>query len=325
MSQITTKHNYSQIKVSVIVPTIGRPTLEETLKSVLSQTYSNIEIIVTDDNSNGVAYEIVKKFNTNKIKYVKNKKYKKGPSGNKNNGLDYMTGDYFTFIDDDDLLVPESIKTFVDIASLGYDVVIANCLNSLTGTFTGISPGKDIEFTYEDFLRGFLDGEYIIFSKSSLVGNERFYDDCWGGEHLLWWKILKKMKKGYYIDKPLRIYNVQTPDRVTFQMEKYPERQMLSYYYTIIEFGADLLNISPNKQFIRYLLRGIYFSKLANDTKMLKFFRKSIDKVPNISLKILSLIYYFIVKYSSKTNLIKFNSFLYKILIPKIKAWFKQI
>ncbi len=46
--------------VSVIIPTFSRPyNLERAIKSTLSQTYKNIEIIIVDDNGIGSKYQIV--------------------------------------------------------------------------------------------------------------------------------------------------------------------------------------------------------------------------------------------------------------------------
>ena len=93
--------------VSVIIPTCDRPVLfRKALESVLAQDYENIkEIIVTDDGSGGETREIAGKFRkeNGKIIYSRNSKYKKGPNGNKQNGLDLATGDFIATLDDDDL------------------------------------------------------------------------------------------------------------------------------------------------------------------------------------------------------------------------------
>lgn len=311
-------------KVSIIVPTIGRASLRNTLASILNQSYQNLEIIVTDDTPEGKAYPIVKEFNSEKIKYVKNEKYKRGPSGNKNNGLDFITGDYFTFVDDDDVILPEAIETLIKVAEeKGYSIVIANCLDSETGKYTGLSYGKDLEWTYEDWLKGYLDGEYFGLVATDLLGSDRFNDECWGAELLLWWKILKKAKKGYYLDRALKIYSTIGSDRVTYKMEKFSERQVLSYYYILKEFGEDLLKVNP-KQYARYLLRGIYFAKIADDLSKLNFFKESISKIENLWLKMLVSSYYWFCILSPKNLLVKLNAFLYKSIIPFVKAWFRK-
>ncbi len=283
-------------KVSIIVPTVGRSSLRDTLKSLLAQTYKNLEIIVTDDTKEGKAYEIVKEFPMDKIKYVKNEKYMHGPTGNKNNGLDHITGEYFTIVDDDDQLLPEAIETLIKHAEeKNYPIVIANCLDLQTGKFTGFSYGKDMEWTYEDVLSGYLDGEYFGIVATYLLNNERFRDDTWGAELLLWFKILKKIKKGYYIDKALRLYNTVYSDKVTLQIERYPERQVLNYYYTILEFGEDLLKINQ-KQYVRRILRGMYFAKLVGDIDKLKFFKESLKNINHKTLKLFSYLYYLFVR-----------------------------
>jgi len=105
------------IKVSVVIPTIRRNTLKETIESVLNQTYKNLEIIITDDTEDRKAYPILKPYLSDKrIKYVVNNKYMHGPAGNKNNGLDHITGEYFTFVDDDDTILPEAIEKLLKIA-----------------------------------------------------------------------------------------------------------------------------------------------------------------------------------------------------------------
>ena len=60
-------HKY---KVSVIIPTYNRAhCIEETIISVLNQTYTDFEIIVIDDGSSDDTAEVLKKYR-NKIKYI---------------------------------------------------------------------------------------------------------------------------------------------------------------------------------------------------------------------------------------------------------------
>lgn len=98
-------------KVSVIIPTFNRAyCIEKSIKSVITQTYPNWELIIVDDNSSDNTYEIIKpyvKSNTNII-YRKNE-FSKGPAGARNFGISVSNGDYIAFLDSDDEWVSDHL------------------------------------------------------------------------------------------------------------------------------------------------------------------------------------------------------------------------
>lgn len=101
--------------VSVVIPTFKRPIyLKRAIESVLSQTYSNIEIIVVDDNDSDTIFrketeEVMKYYLKNeKVKYIKHK-YNKNGSAARNTGNKNSNGKYITFLDDDDEMLPNRI------------------------------------------------------------------------------------------------------------------------------------------------------------------------------------------------------------------------
>jgi len=264
-------------KVSIIVPTIARATLIKTLESISKQTYRDFELVVTDD-TDGKALDIVEVFRKNhpqiKVKYVINQKYVKGPGGNKNNGLDYAEGEFVTIVDDDDELFPEAIETGMKhIEEKDLEVFLANCIDNVKGEKTGLSYGVSEYLTYYDFLRGRYDGEYFGIVKKSLIGDDRFPEDAWGAEGVLWYKVLKKAKRIYYFDKPLRIYTIDNYNKVTFQSGKFPQRAVLNYFYMLDYFFQDYRDYAP-KQLLRLIFHGIYFSRLAGNLRQSVFFLK---------------------------------------------------
>src|SRR5690625_1857772 len=102
--------------VSVIIPTYKRPRmLTRALKSVLMQTYKNIEVIIVDDNDENSEYRkqtinFMKEYKSNPIiKYIKHKK-NKGGSEARNTGIYKATGKYISFLDDDDEYMPTKIE-----------------------------------------------------------------------------------------------------------------------------------------------------------------------------------------------------------------------
>jgi Glycosyltransferases, probably involved in cell wall biogenesis len=265
-------------KVSVIIPTIGRKTLIRTLESVLNQTYQNLEIIITDDTEEGKAKPLIERYLTDpRIKYVINTKYKHGPSGNKNNGLDHITGEYFAIVDDDDIIMPNAIEELLNVAiKKNYNIVSANCIDNIEGKFTGLHYGKDEEVSWVDRLCSKYEGEYFGIVKTSILENNRFNDECWGGEGILWLRLWKKVGVGFYLHKALRVYSIDNQDRVSFQIVEKAKRTYLNYVLFLQEFGNDMRSHCP-KNFIRLSLIGIYFSVLAGEYK--QAFKLCIDSV----------------------------------------------
>ena len=255
--------------VSVIIPTCDRPVLfRKALESVLAQDYENIkEIIVTDDGSGGETRKIAGKFQkeNGKIIYSRNSKYKKGPNGNKQNGLDLATGDFIATLDDDDLLVPEAVSALVGkyLESGGkYRTVLANCRRSDNGKLTGKHRGMDEEITYKDLLCGKFAGEYFGINSRDFFDGLKLEDDLGGMEGLTWLKLWKeKNRVGLYVHKVLRIYGVY-PGQFSNAYEKDPERTFLGYRKHLETFGEELLGLCPEKY--AYLSRiAAYFAKLS--------------------------------------------------------------
>jgi len=255
-------------KVSVIIPTIGRESLIRTLESVLNQTYQNLEIIITDDTEEGRAKPLIERYLTDpRIKYVINTKYKHGPGGNKNNGLDNITGEYFTIVDDDDIIMPNAIEELLNVAIKGnYSIVLANCVDNIEGKFTGLHYGKDEEVSWVDWLCGRYEGEYFGITKTSVLENDRLCDECWGGEGILWLRLWKRARVGFYLHKALRVYSIDNQDRVTFQLIEKAKRTYLNHVLFLQEFEEDFKHYCP-KSFVRLSLIGIYYSVLAGEYK----------------------------------------------------------
>ncbi len=122
--------------VSVVIPTCRRAAyLESCLESVLAQTYSNIEIIVVDDNNPESNFRqeterIMSRYSNNlKIQYIKHSQNKNGAAA-RNTGIKMSKGKYLAFLDDDDCFFPSKIEeqlTFMKDA--GINVKASYCLS----------------------------------------------------------------------------------------------------------------------------------------------------------------------------------------------------
>ena len=88
--------------VSVVVTTYNRKEmLKITIKSILNQTYNNIELLIIDNYSNYDFFNFISSFNDSRIKAFQNKN-----NGiiavNRNYGINKSIGNYIAFCDDDD-------------------------------------------------------------------------------------------------------------------------------------------------------------------------------------------------------------------------------
>jgi glycosyltransferase involved in cell wall biosynthesis len=99
--------------------TIGLPTynrsifLSKAIESVLHQTYSNIELIISDNNSTDGTKEFLSKLNNKEIKIIEQNE-NKGMVANWNSCLMNASGEYFLLLSDDDYLEKYAVEKMVE-------------------------------------------------------------------------------------------------------------------------------------------------------------------------------------------------------------------
>lgn len=91
----------NEYKVSVIIPTYNRSALlQNTLNSLCNQTLSlnEFEVIVVDDGSNDLTYNVIKKYQNNlNLKYIFKKHDGFGVANSRNMGVDLSRGEIVIF------------------------------------------------------------------------------------------------------------------------------------------------------------------------------------------------------------------------------------
>lgn len=151
--------------LSIIIPTYNRAHLiSETLESIQAQTYQDWECLVVDDFSTDDTKELIKQFSLkdNRIKYLNNER-NKGAQGARNTGILYAKGEYITFFDSDDTMLPERLEKQIRYLCKNVSIDICTCYshlvndkNETTGAFTWITKGNIIKkllerTTYVDY------------------------------------------------------------------------------------------------------------------------------------------------------------------------------
>jgi glycosyltransferase involved in cell wall biosynthesis len=99
----------SNILFSIVIPTYNREKIiVKTIQSVLSQTYTNFELIIVDDGSTDNTEKFVRNIKDKRIKFFKKENEERGAA--RNYGTNKAKGDYITFLDSDDLLYSKYLE-----------------------------------------------------------------------------------------------------------------------------------------------------------------------------------------------------------------------
>lgn len=145
--------NTEQPLVSIIIPTYNRAHLiGETLDSVLAQTYPHWECIIVDDGSTDHTAEVVGAYLKKDPRFQYHHRppdRPKGANACRNYGFELSKGEYFLFLDSDDILtnscLENRIKLFLNNEYL--DFVVSDTGQFKNGNFSNLSINKDpLEF-----------------------------------------------------------------------------------------------------------------------------------------------------------------------------------
>lgn len=127
--------------ISVILPTYNRSgSLVAAMKSVLTQSHEDLELIVVDDASTEDIESVVHSVDDHRIRYVRRPR-NGGAAAARNTGLGHAKGDYIAFQDSDDLWLPGKLQK---------QFALFSSLPSHVGVVTGakIIYGRDDQLNY---------------------------------------------------------------------------------------------------------------------------------------------------------------------------------
>jgi glycosyltransferase involved in cell wall biosynthesis len=118
--------------VSILIPAYNsQEWIVETLRSAISQTWPNKEIIVVDDGSTDRTYEIASQFTKDGVRVFRQEN--KGAAAARNTAYSLSHGDFIQWLDADDLLAPDKISKQMELLKEG--VGKRTALSAAYGTF----------------------------------------------------------------------------------------------------------------------------------------------------------------------------------------------
>ena len=204
-------------KVSIVIPMYNSFHMMERNLSVLSnQKDIEIEIVIVDDCSTDDSYSKAKEYAGEKpnIVVVKNDK-NGGPGYSRNNGIQYTTGEYITFVDSDDYLSDDFSTTIAPLLSREYDCIIFNYEN-VDEKGSVLSYGKSIGG--KNILPGVIEPRAAlvyaygstcgkIYRRDLIVENDIKFGELFRNDDMPFTKVAIALSKSiYYCDKRLYKY-----------------------------------------------------------------------------------------------------------------------
>lgn len=235
-------------KVSIIVPVYkAEAYLPRCIDSILSQSFTDFELLLVDDRGPDKSGEICDKYEKKdkRIKVI-HKERNEGASAARNTGLDAATGEYIMFCDSDDAVSPRWITHLLETAHPNTLAVCAPC-------YKAAQLGKPKDFTFPS-------GEclpkeqYYLFQKAGIAGflwNAVYNRSVIEAKNL---RFRTKHSEGDYNED--LIFNLQYVSHM---------EQVLYTGYT--DYHYDVREGSLSRSYQKF-----YFSKYTEKYRLWKFF-----------------------------------------------------
>lgn len=280
--------NYNEL-ISIIIPIYGvEKYIDKCILSVINQTYKNLEIILIDDGSPDNCPAICDQYaqKDSRIKVIH--KINGGLSSARNAGLEIITGEYVSFIDSDDYILPDFIEILLN-SCIENQVRVSMCgrirviKNTMLPMFTLSSPQK---WTSKEVIEKLLKWENLdgaawdkLYHKS-LFKKRRFTLDRQSEDIPIVADILIEVESIIHVGYAMYFYRQQensiTQEGFSIKkmgvltsaeevrqnvLKKFPDLKNKAdyYYYSHLLYLLLLINVESNKIFIdeRNFLKSI--------------------------------------------------------------------
>jgi glycosyltransferase involved in cell wall biosynthesis len=247
--------------ISVIIPCYNQAQyLPGALDSILAQSYTNWECIIVNDgatdDTEGIAHQYVEK--DKRFKYVF--KTNGGLSTARNAGLKIATGQFIQFLDADDFLHPDKLRSSVNIINEYPECELVICnykYYNATNTVHIAEDNINREFTVESIIMEW-DSTFTIPIHCALIKTSvlSFFNESLKAKEdwLMWLDIFSKIKCFKFIDNAYAYYRLHDSSLTSKKNRIMEENTFLAYavIYEKIQSAE---------------LRKLFFQKLINFSK----------------------------------------------------------
>lgn len=239
--------------VSIITPVHNSFShIEDTIQSVLQQTFSDWELILIDDKSSDNGMDILAKYvrQDSRIRLLKNSK-NQGAAITRNKGIEASEGRYIAFLDSDDLWEPEKLETQLKFMTENdYAFSFTAYRKFKNEKIIGIQEVPE-KVTHKELLKTCSIGCLTAMYDTEKLGKVYMPNISRRQDFALWLKLLKMVPYAYGLNIPLAKYRVRT-DSISGNKFK-----AAKYQWRVYREFEHLNLIQASYYFIHYSFFGV--------------------------------------------------------------------
>jgi len=278
--------NKGNIKFSVVIPAYNASKfLNDSLDSVRNQTYSNYEVLVTNNGSTDDTERILENYKKTYPEFPLDfvTQENKGIGSSRNTGILRSTGDYIAFLDADDWWYPKKLEIVArllwdnDIDIVYHNVVVMRGKGKKNITRFGVI--RDPAYFDLLFNGNRVSTSTAVVRSSKIKEVKEFSEDLLFDsveDHDLWLRLAKKNVKFHYLSDVLGKYichEDKGSNKVEYQTEK--SLNLLDHHFNMIKREGKYNRRYLNRKYIKR--KSVILFGASRRFYYLKDYRKAVD------------------------------------------------
>lgn len=279
-------------KISVVMPVYNSAKyLQETVDSILNQTYSDFELIILNDKSTDNSKEIIERYlkKDNRIVFI-DKEINVGPANLRNEGFERAKGEYIALMDSDDIASPTRFEK--QVAILDAQPEIGVC-----GTwFTFFGGKKDKTVTQPEhqdeikvsFLSSCSIGNPTVMLRKTALKNFRFQNEFVPVEDYDLWSRMITETNFYIVQESLLQYRQHEQNISKTKIDNVNRSVKKVKTNWLLQFG--IFPSDPNTDVYLNALtlkRGLHPEEIKKVIQAARYLNEQNQKLRNFSQKLL--------------------------------------
>lgn len=243
-----------KIQISIIIPAYNAENyLEQTLQSVLKQTFKEFEVIVVNDASEDGTEKLAHKFmeQDNRVRYFKNE-VNMGVSATRNFAISQAKFSWIAFLDSDDLWACDKLEKQLNVLNKHPDAALIYTGSRYFNENNKIDAIVEVpqQVNLKQLLKkNVIPCSSVLMRREDLLRIPMEFDDA-HEDYLLWLKVLKERGIAYGINEPLLCYRFRNDSRsgdkkksikMTWKTFRYFELNYISCIYYMLHYAAKSL------------------------------------------------------------------------------------